>query len=296
MASAQAERAARLMDAEIRRLERLGVRSGRAAAARLPGGVLRAWLRGGDPVRAVDDWERATIPILASAMSAGYLQGRLRARTVANRAKRGLSLDQTIRGAADDFGDRLGLSESAVKRLSGYFAAHATQRVVDAGGLIRSKVADAAATAIGEGLSTRAGTAVIREALAASGVTPQNPFLAETLYRTSLQEAYAAARWQANKDPAIDEILWGYEFAATLDDRTTEGCADLDGTRRPKADPLWRLQSPPRHWNCRSQLIEIFFGDDEAVATPVPQVGLPQEGFRINFGEAFNVPLEVAFV
>lgn len=249
MASESAERAARLMDAEVRRIEHAGIRSGNAAAIKLRSDVLRAWLRGGDPEAPIAAWQKATERVLADAMAAGYLQGRLRARAVFRRAERSLTMAQTIAGVMDDFGDRLGLPESSVKQLARYFSQSATSMVVDAGGFVRSKIADAAQKAVDQGLNVRSGAALIREAMDASGVTTQNPYLAQTLYRTSLQETYAAARWQANQDPAVQDILWGYEFAATLDDRTTELCADLDGTRRPKADPFWNRYTPPNHWN-----------------------------------------------
>lgn len=295
-ASPSAQAAARQMDAELRRIERAGIRAGNAAAITLRADVLRAWLRGGDPEKPIKAWQKAMAGTLGDAMAAGYLQGRLRARATARRRLKGLSLARSLSDAMDDFGDRLGLNVRDVESLAKYFTEQATSRVVDAGGLIRSKVADAVAEAIKRGDHVAKGAGLIREAMTASGVTSQNPYLAETLYRTSLQESYAAARWQANQAPEIDEIMWGYEFAATLDDRTTPGCLDLDGTRRKKDDALWLRQSPPRHFSCRSQLIEIFIGDDEARSTPVPQVGLPEAGFQDNPGEMFKVPEAVLTV
>lgn len=289
-ATPQAQRAARLMDGEIRRIELASLRAGNAAAIKLRAEVLRAWLRGGDPFAPIARFEKFLTGTLAEAMTTGYLQGRLRARATARRAVRKLSMARDLDAILEDFSDRLGLRPTDVESLARYFTEQATARVVDAGNLIRSKVADAAAEAIRRGDSVRTGAAAIREAMTASGVTPQNPYLAETLYRTSLQESYAAARWQANQAPEIQEILWGYEFAATIDDRTTDGCIELDGVRRPKNDALWLRQSPPRHWNCRSQLIEIFVDDEEAGSTPVPQVNLPESGFQENVGVVFRVP------
>lgn len=292
-ASPSAQAAARQMDAELRRIERAGLRTGNAAATKLRADVLRAWLRGGDPEAPIKAFEKSMAATLGDAMAAGYLQGRLRARATARRKIKGLSLARSLDDAMDDFGDRLGLGTSDVQRLAEYFTEQATARVVDAGGLVRSKVADAVAEAIKRGDHVSKGAALIRDAMTASGVTPQNPYLAETLYRTSLQESYAAARWQANQDPEIQEILWGYEYAATLDDRTTDLCLDIDGTRRKKADPFWERFTPPNHWNCRSSIIEIFIGDAEASSTRVPQVGLPEPGFAENVGEVFKVPASV---
>jgi SPP1 gp7 family putative phage head morphogenesis protein len=284
-----AQNAARIMDSEIRRLERAGIQSSNAAAIRLRADVLRAWLRNGDPLIAVADFEATMIRTLGDAMATGYLQGRLRARAIARRARKQLSMAQTINSAMDDFGDRLGLGVTDVQRLADYFTTQATSRVVDAGGVIRSKLADAVAEAIRKGETAKSAAGLIRQAMDASGVTPQNPYLAQTLYRTSLQESYAAARWQANEAPEIQEILWGYEYVATLDDRTTDLCLDLDGTRRKLGDPFWQRYSPPNHWNCRSQLIEIFT-DEGATQTRLPKVPLPEEGFQVNFGQVFQPP------
>lgn len=279
------------MDAELRRVERAGIRTSNAAALTLRAAVLRAWLRGGDPAAAVAAFERSMAATLADAMAAGYLQGRLRARATARQARRGVSL--SLADMMDDFGDRLGLGASEIQLLAEYFATQATSRVVDAGSLIRSKIADAAAEAIRRGDSVRSGAALIREAMDASGVTPQNPYLAETLYRTSLQESYAAARYQANQAPEVDEILWGYEYVAIADDRTTDLCLKLDGTKRPKADPFWQQYTPPNHWGCRSTVIEVFTDDPEASSTRVPSIEAPQDGFAVNFGEVFRVPERV---
>jgi len=282
------------MDAELRRLERAGIRQTNGAAIKLRADVLRAWLRNGDAkaLRApIAAFERDLKRTLADAMAAGYLQGRLRARATARAARnKGLSLAKTLDDSMDDFADRLGIGPRDVQRLANYFTEQATARVVDAGSLIRSKLADAVADAIKSGDSVRTAAAAIREAMNASGLTNQNPYIAQTLYRTSLQESYAAAKWQANQEPEVQDMLWGYEYVATLDDRTTDLCIDLDGTRRKKGDAFWDRYTPPNHYNCRSQIIEVFNDDEIAIATRVPKVELPGEGFQVNFGKLFETP------
>lgn len=70
-----------------------------------------------------------------------------------------------------------------------------------------------------------------------------------TLVRTSMQHVASVARqevWEANAD-----ILTGYRWVSTLDDRTTEQCAALDGMVFERgAGPL-----PPIHMNCRSTTV-----------------------------------------
>ncbi|HNB02473.1 MAG TPA: phage minor head protein [Nitrosomonas sp.] len=69
---------------------------------------------------------------------------------------------------------------------------------------------------------------------------------AATITRTALQHAAVQARqktWEANSD-----IVKKWKFRATLDFRTSQTCASLDGTEW----PLNEGPHPPRHPNCRS--------------------------------------------
>ncbi len=54
------------------------------------------------------------------------------------------------------------------------------------------------------------------------------------------------------------------EYVAIDDNRITEICKKLDGTRLPPDDPFWASHTPPNHFNCRSTVRAIFKGTDEA--------------------------------
>ena len=69
---------------------------------------------------------------------------------------------------------------------------------------------------------------------------------AEALVRTSINHISSEARRETHMANA--DILKGEEFVAVLDNRTTIGCAALDG----KIFPFNRGPQTPRHWNCRS--------------------------------------------
>lgn len=103
----------------------------------------------------------------------------------------------------------------------------------------------------------------------------------ETVFRTQTQIAYGAGRWQADQDPAVQEILWGYEYVTVGDDRVRPEHAELEGTILPKDDPFWRKFWPPNGWNCRCQVIPIF--DPEPINTPPPDAE-PDDGFAFNPG------------
>jgi len=69
---------------------------------------------------------------------------------------------------------------------------------------------------------------------------------ADALVRTVTNHISAEARSATHRDNS--NILVGEEFVATLDNRTTVGCAALDG----KVFGFNEPPQVPRHWNCRS--------------------------------------------
>jgi SPP1 gp7 family putative phage head morphogenesis protein len=123
------------------------------------------------------------------------------------------------------------------------------------------------------------------------GVSPKKPYQIETIFRTQTQLAFSAGRWQAEQHPDIQEILWGYKYVTTGDDRVRDEHALLDGVTLPKDDPFWRRFYPPNGWNCRCQAIPIF-EERKIVAPPtVDDEGepiKPDKDFNFNPGEVFS--------
>lgn len=75
----------------------------------------------------------------------------------------------------------------------------------------------------------------------------------ERIARTNVNAAYNEAQkavYDANSD-----IIIGYQWEATLDDRTTLICFDLHGNFWPLGS---KTPGPPAHWNCRSILLPVF--------------------------------------
>lgn len=233
----------------------------------------------------------AMAPIVADAMLAGHLRARLtafeRAAQVVGRKAVGLATPYD--GALKFLEARLELSNKDVSKLAKKYGRDATTATGKIRGTLEEKVGKAMAEATRRQVTTREGTAMIRDAFKAAGVTPANSYTAENIFRTQTQLAYSAGRWQANQDPAIDEALWGYEYVTTGDDRVREEHEKLDGIRRRKNDPFWKRYMPPNGWGCRCSVIEIFRGDDEARSTPIPKdLPKPPKGFGINPGEVFR--------
>ncbi len=83
---------------------------------------------------------------------------------------------------------------------------------------------------------------------------------AEALVRSSVQAVANETRAQFYKENS--DVVQGYIYHATLDNRTTQQCAaldgymwDMDGNPAPEMDHEVDFQQPPLHWNCRSTLL-----------------------------------------
>lgn len=75
----------------------------------------------------------------------------------------------------------------------------------------------------------------------------------ERIARTNVNAMYNEAQrsvYDANAD-----ILAGYAWEATLDDRTSQVCFMLHGQFWPLGS---KTPGPPAHWNCRSILVPVF--------------------------------------
>jgi SPP1 gp7 family putative phage head morphogenesis protein len=82
--------------------------------------------------------------------------------------------------------------------------------------------------------------------------------VAERLIRTETTNTYSQSTLQMyNKSGIVKE----YRYLATLDNRTSTICQDLDGKVFKIDNAITGLNYPPMHPNCRSTTVSIF--DDE---------------------------------
>ena len=82
--------------------------------------------------------------------------------------------------------------------------------------------------------------------------TDSSAYRLDVIYRMNMQNAYMRGRYLEQKEVVEDYPYW--EFVATLDNRTTEGCRGLNGVVLPSDDGFWSVNYPMRHFQCRSTI------------------------------------------
>jgi SPP1 gp7 family putative phage head morphogenesis protein len=143
------------------------------------------------------------------------------------------------------------------------------------------------------GEHVREGVKSLSEAFDRLGLTPNNSFTLEAIFRTQTAMAYSAGRYSEEQDPAIQEILWGYKYATVGDDRVRPSHVGFDGVTLPKDDPFWSVNTPPNGWACRCTLLSIF--EKRPIVEPPNKVDVDGKmvhpeadpGFRFNPGAAW---------
>lgn len=79
-----------------------------------------------------------------------------------------------------------------------------------------------------------------------------SPRRLSTIYRTNLQSAYMAGRWQQFQ--AESAAAPYVQYIAVMDGRTRPGHARFNGKVFRTDDPVWRVIAPPNGFNCRCRV------------------------------------------
>lgn len=291
------QRLAIIQDKERRRLELLGVRAAQRIGTEARVRAIRAYKAHHDPrqvVRRVIVGDPAmgfpgTRRLIAAGLLAAHLTGRYR--TLLN-VQSHLRLDPSLKLADTPYGGaiefltrRMNLPQSELARLQQEYGAKALQVSQDAADTLNAALGETMTELTSQGAGVTDGIAALRQTFTTEGFVPGNNYQLENIFRTQTQIAYGAGRYNALQDPALQEIIWGYEFVAIEDDRTTLVCQQCDGVIRPKDDPFWTVYWPPNHWQCRSSVIEVLDGGENKGELPTVQ---PLPGFALNFGQVFQ--------
>lgn len=286
---------ARLHLRDTRAYELLAIR----LAARVGLRVQRRALQGYK--RQEQDWAKHALdvftevkPVLVDAVMLAYFRGLIRGNLSGGKTlalARGFSaLDRAVDAAAA----RLKVSNRVVSALARLADAQAIKVLDGVRGAVEKKLEAAVVEITRQNLHVDAGVNLLRKAFFASGIKPTNSFQLEAIFRTQTQLAYQAGRWQANQEPEIQEILWGYKYVTVGDDRVRPSHQLLEGVTLPKDHPFWLTNWPPNGWACRCQAIEIFDEVDVVEPPDVTEIDgewvVPgaDEGFGYNAGELFR--------
>lgn len=148
-------------------------------------------------------------------------------------------------------------------------------------GVESQAVIDAAQGAIGkavaEGIAESEFTKIVRDAVAATGRDPMNPWHLHTVWRQNVLTSYGAGRAASQRSEAVAKYLPTRTYRAVGDDATRPSHAALNGTTRPANDSFWSSYEPPIDYNCR-----CWTDSGTARETDLGGVSLPPpaEGFR----------------
>jgi len=283
----------KLQTREARHLERIGIRDAFRISNSIRVGVIRSYTTGQPVGEAIAKGVARFTPIINKAITAAYLQGRLRSiyTLVTAKSEKKKTLYSSYDEALGFCRRRMELTEEQLLAVRNNYGEIATQVTKSLGDEIEKRAQKSIERTLEKGMHVREGVKDLRQQFEDMGITPTQSHLFETLVRTQTQMAYGAGRWQANQDPAIQEILWGYEYVTVGDDRVRPSHEAMDGTKLEKDSPEWQHIWPPNGYNCRCSTIEIF---DEGVPVPPPEtttddrgqeiIVQPDKGFSFNPG------------
>jgi SPP1 gp7 family putative phage head morphogenesis protein len=115
----------------------------------------------------------------------------------------------------------------------------------------------------------------------------------ETVFRTNIQTAYNAGRWEQQRTPEARASRPYAMFSSIGDKRTTPICKACNGKIAPLDDQWWGNHYPPLHFNCRSTVIAMTPGQVAARggATKSLPTQVPSEGFG-NIAKDWTPPSE----
>jgi SPP1 gp7 family putative phage head morphogenesis protein len=177
------------------------------------------------------------VRILAAGMAAASSIGRRRARLNARVMKASI---------IDQYFDDMAYMPQSLQLVTDYTTAINTELNIFTRDLIR------------ENLPVASMKRKLADKFSALGVSPTNAYQLENIARTQAQITYNAAKYKEEQEDYIQDILWGYKYVTTGDERVRPEHAILEGVTLPKDDPFWKRYYPPNGWSCRCQVIPIF--------------------------------------
>ncbi|MFG0247519.1 MAG: phage minor head protein, partial [Phycisphaeraceae bacterium JB051] len=290
------------LDADCARLEKLGNTASQKIGRKVRIEALKAYKAGEDPSGVIRTEMGELAPLMTDAMVAAYLQGRWRViKTVEERQAKTVKLSTAYDNAIQALKAQMHIGEQSIDQMRNAFVPDVLIKLQDVNRAVGGRITTKMLELTQKQAHVSTGIRELQQVFNTAGITPENSYTLENIFRTQTQLAYSAGRWSALHEPEIDEILWGFEYVTVGDDQVRSSHAAMDGIRLPKDDPFWQTNWPPNGWSCRCQAIEIFEGDDLAkesrIIQPKPKTinGVrfqpeADRGFGFNPGQQYAVP------
>ena len=155
-----------------------------------------------------------------------------------------------------------------------------------------AQVHDALTRAVENGTTLADFKKAIGDKLRASwaGAVDNPPARIETIFRTNVQLAYGAGRYQQMTDPAVAKFRPYFHLDTIADQRQSPICAALTTPPvcLPQDDPFWDTHIPPLHHRCRSGLRALRKSQAAAlgITTTAPVEVIAGDGFGGRPGES----------
>lgn len=142
--------------------------------------------------------------------------------------------------------------------------------------ILANKLKGELATAIATGQSIQKTAARFRDDFNV------NQYYAERLIRTETNHFHNSAELEAYKEMGFEK----FKFLATLDNRTSEICQEMDGKIFDVKNGLPGENIPPLHPNCRSTIVPYFKGyEPETRLYRDPETGKNKYTYNISYKE-----------
>jgi SPP1 gp7 family putative phage head morphogenesis protein len=216
-------------------------------------------------------------PLLLEAMVAANLMGRVNVYKEAPKSIEFAVYTSTVRQMAAELAKRR--RELSVPALQEAYRSEALTLSTDISAELAVSLEASVAGLVAKGAHVKEAVAALADKFPKLDL----PGRLETIFRTKTRQAYSAGRWASLQDPAIQEILWGFQYSTVGDDRVRPEHAVLDEVVAPKDHPFWDKWWPPNGWNCRCEVIELYDPPEDGkkpVETFAGQPLKPDEGFE----------------
>ncbi len=272
-----------------------GIRASRRVGFQAMSRSFNAFRHKGDVLGAFERTVAALEPLLRETMITLHLLGMLQ---VYRGVPKSTSLAETpFAGALAMLRRRVNMDKETFEALAARYGNEAVLVLAKATAATERKLQEAIFRTHAKGMHVREGVVELQKAFEAGGMTSTKSHVLEAVFRTQTQIANSAGQYHAARDPAVDDILWGWRYVAIGDARTRPTHAALNGTTLPKDHPRWSEIFPPNGYNCRCTTIEIFDKPprggyreppDTVTVNGVEHPVCPDKGFAWNPGTVYR--------